>query len=404
MPKQGIYRLKGTLQHYAWGGTDFIPSLIGTTNADKQPCAELWMGAHQRGPATVQLPTANQALHDFIANDPQQTLGAKVIDAFGESLPYLFKVLDVNKMLSIQAHPTRAAAIAGFADENARGIPLTARHRNYKDDNHKPEVMVALTEFYLLHGFRQIEDIADVLERVPEFVSLQPHFRQQDIKALYRSIMEMPQEDVNTLLEPMKKRLLPQLQAGQLSKDYPDYWAALAFQDYPDWCDRGIFSIYLFNLVRVDAGQGIFQDAGIPHAYLEGVNVELMANSDNVFRGGLTPKHIDVNELLAHLVFEPVVPNILNGTSIATGVRVYKTPAPDFELSAIELEETFTVESTATTPETFIVMEGQLTMHTSETQLAGRQGEVFFVLPGTSYKLSGKARLFRAAVPDETVK
>ncbi|HRF38817.1 MAG TPA: class I mannose-6-phosphate isomerase, partial [Saprospiraceae bacterium] len=249
-------------------------------------------------------------------------------------------ILDVRKMLSIQAHPTIEKAREGFRRENEQGIPFTAAHRVYKDPNHKPEVMAALSDFWLLHGFKSPQDIESELARVPELRPLLEHFSHRDTAALYRHLMLMPQSEVDALLLPLRERLEPLFVAGELPKSSPDYWAALAFRDFElpgGHCDRGIFSIYLLHLAHIPQGQGIFQAAGVPHAYLEGQNVELMANSDNVFRGGLTPKYIAVEELLDNLVFEPTPPRLIEGSSLNEVETVYPTPAPDFELSRLEL-------------------------------------------------------------------
>jgi len=288
-----IYKLKGVVQHYAWGGTQFIPNLLAMDNNAQQPFAELWMGTHVKGPSKVQTVEGEVLLETLIKKAPSKKLGKKAAADFNNRLPFLFKVLDVNSMLSIQSHPTKKAAEIGFAKESQTDIGVTAPNRTYRDDNHKPEVMVALTDFWLLHGFKSIEAIREVLT-IPEFAPLQKYFGTAGtIFPLYKYIMEMPQAEVNQLLAPLWKRLQPAFEAGQLAKSSADYWAAQAYVEYTidGNFDRGIFSIYLFNLVNIKKGDGIFQAAGIPHAYLEGANMELMANSDNVFRGGLTQKH-----------------------------------------------------------------------------------------------------------------
>ena len=395
--------LKGVIQHYAWGGTHFIPQLLSKNNRSSQPFAELWMGTHVKGPSKVLTSEGELALAQLIKKAPTDILGKKTAADFDNKLPFLFKVLDVNSMLSIQAHPTKKEAEIGFAKESKTGIAVTAPNRTYRDDNHKPEVMVALTDFWLLHGFKSIEGIQEVLT-LPEFQPLQAYFKENSIFQLYKAIMEMPQKEVDNLLTPLWKRLKPLFEKGQLAKNSADFWAAQAFVDYTidDHFDRGIFSIYLFNLVNVKKGEGIFQEAGIPHAYLEGVNMELMANSDNVFRGGLTQKHIDVPELLKHLVFESVTPKILKGTVISSVEKVFKTPAPDFELSQISLSKAQIYRSTQTTSAaTVIVMEGTATVQFDNQQLIFKKGDSFFVAANTSFTIRTKAEtlLFKAAVP-----
>lgn len=397
-----IYPLSGKIQHYAWGGTVFLPQLLSIPNSSNQPFAELWMGTHHRGESTIKVGAKDIPLSKFIDKNPTAILGESVAKHFDNSLPFLFKVLAVRKMLSIQSHPTKKQAEKGFAEENKIGIPLNAFHRNFKDNNHKPEVMVALTDFWLLHGFKSVAAITEVLQQKSAFAPLRSHFINGNIFNLYKYIMEMPQAEVNQVLHPLAK----ELKNKNFTFDQADYWAKMAFQDYTrengDY-DRGIFSIYLFNLVGLKKGEGIYQGAGIPHAYLEGVNMELMANSDNVFRGGLTPKHVDVPQLLQHLVFDSITPKVLTGKSISDTEYVFPTPAPDFELSKIDLETKKLHNNPAeATPAILIVMEGEVQVICGKKTFTRQAGEIFFVAANTSFQIEKKsttALLFKATVP-----
>lgn len=399
--KQKVFPLAGVVQHYAWGGFDYLPALLGIDNEGRQPFAELWMGAHNRGPALVR-PNGQAFPLDELLRQHPEWLGPSVQRHFGGGLPYLFKILDVRQMLSIQSHPTKAQAEAGFRRENEQDIPLNAPHRNFKDDNHKPEVMVALTEFWLLHGFRSEAALERILEETPEFGPLRPLFAEHSIFRLYKGVMEMPQEEVDRMLQPMAQRLRPLARAGKLDKGQPEYWAMQAFDNHMldgGHYDRGVFSIYFFNLVKVMPGEGIYQGAGIPHAYLEGVNVELMANSDNVFRGGLTEKHVDVPELLAHLSFGPVEPQILKGEPVSEAEWVYPTPAADFQLNRIRLSPGQRYQpETPRGPEIVIVIEGKVFLPDGSGYA---RGEAFFVPAGHDYSLhsEGQSELFKALAP-----
>ncbi|HVI46173.1 MAG TPA: mannose-6-phosphate isomerase, class I [Chitinophaga sp.] len=396
-----LFRLNGKVQHYAWGGYNYIPELLGVAPFGK-PSAEYWMGAHPSAPSAIATGNGVIALNELILTDPAALVGPKVWDRFKE-LPYLFKILDVKDMLSIQVHPTKAEAEKGFARENEAGIPLNAPHRNYKDDNHKPEIMVALSEFWLLHGFLPEDKLQEVLTSVPEFVSLVSIYENEGYYGLYKSVMEMPQALVNILLRPLTTRVISAYQANQLPKSDPGFWAARAALNVPEGesnIDRGIFSIYFFNIVQVQPGQAVFQDAGIPHAYLEGQNVELMANSDNVLRGGLTPKHIDVPELLKHTKFEAVHPNILQGDDAAGGLeKIYPTPAPDFAVSKINIRKGQIYEHTANAAEILILMSGDATINGSDT-LTLHKGQSVFLAYSETYQLSTEdhAELFKATV------
>lgn len=307
---KSIYKLKGVVQPYSWGGTDFIPQLLHTENPDQKPFAEYWLGAHPNAPAILE--AENNSLDRLIAEQPAEALGKCVASRYG-SLPYLFKILDVKQMLSIQVHPSKAAAEEEYKKENERGVPLTASHRNYKDENHKPELMVALSDFYLLHGFKPEEQLVNVLSRVEAFHFLLPVFSRGGYKALYEEVMTMPQEKVDDVLRPLMQEIIPAYKNGELKKDSEDFWAARAVLTFckAKHYDRGIFSIYFFNLLHIKPGEAIYQAAGLPHAYLEGQNVEVMANSDNVLRAGLTDKHVDVPELMKHVKFEATQPKII---------------------------------------------------------------------------------------------
>ena len=271
MAEEGVLRLQGVVQHYDWGGYNFIPDLLGIENSSRRPFAELWIGAHAKAPSIVKVNGGQEPLDELIAEDPVAILGAAANIRFRGHLPYLFKILDVHKMLSIQAHPTLVQAGEGFARENAEGVGLEAAGRNYKDDNHKPEIGVALTEFWLLHGFRPLEHIAETLNQTPELGSLMPDFasglaaaghdhdvRRGLLRTLYSNVMTMPQDRVDSLLEALLSRLRA---APSNNKDSADYWALRAAENFPlpgGHLDRGIFSVYLLNLVHLRPGASHF--------------------------------------------------------------------------------------------------------------------------------------------------
>ena len=416
----GVLRLHGAVQHYAWGGCDFIPGLMGIANNERIPFAELWMGAHPKGPATANVAGIEIPLNLLIEEAPDKILGSTASAHFGGRLSYLLKVLDVAKMLSIQAHPTKKQAEEGFAHENAAGIDLQASGRNYTDDSDKPEVAVALTDFWMLHGFRPLEQVAEMLRTVPELQSIMPDFperlartgntaqaRRALLQELYRAVMTTPQDRADLLLNTLIARLAS---TDPSDKNDPGYWAARASETFcpaDGRCDRGIFSIYLLNLVHLRPGQGTFQSAGTLHAYLEGVTVELMANSDNVLRGGLTPKHVDVPELMRILSFESSLPLVMNGVQngVHAGVseHVYSTPSDEFELTSINLEPGGQYLGNAVHgPDTLIVINGTAILIANGQSTALTRGTSIFAPFGTHYALhasGGHAMLFKASVP-----
>ncbi len=396
--KNNLFRLSGKVQHYQWGGFDYIPALLGIRNNEHQPFAEYWLGAHSKAPAVL---ASGIALNAFIQQYPE-SLGHTTKEKFGR-LPYLLKILDVKDMLSIQVHPNKKAAALEFEKENKNGIALNAADRNYKDDNHKPELMTALGDFWLLHGFQNEGPLKQTIDAVPEFNFMWPLFEKGSYRGLYEALMTMPQEKVNAVLQPLLDRIIPLYQSNQLEKSSPDFWAAraaLTFNHGSDM-DRGIFSVYLFNIVFLRKDEAVFQDAGILHAYLEGQNVEIMANSDNVLRGGLTPKHIDVAELVKHVVFEPVTPRIIHAIKLNGAEEVFKTPAPDFELSKIILPKGDSSAFEIHSADIFLVLDGIVGATGAGTVETFRRGEAFLAVNNAAFQLTAiaAAELYRAAVP-----
>jgi mannose-6-phosphate isomerase len=401
MIQDKIFRLKGKVQHYAWGGYEFIPKWLGTENTSQERYAEYWMGAHPSATSVLESGGQELPLLQVIQQQPEQAIGAATWQRFGE-LPYLFKILDVKEMLSIQVHPSKTEAEKGFDAEEAAGIPINAPNRNYKDRNHKPEVMVALSEFWLLHGFLQPDLLRKVLRAVPAFSDLAVLFDKEGYKGLYQHVMEMSQQQVDALLTPLVLAECQKAKAGQLNRSQPGWWVAKLCegQKLLGNIDRGIFSVYFFNIVQVQPGEAVFQGAGVPHAYLEGQNVELMANSDNVLRGGLTPKHVDVPELLKHTVFEGITPVIMKGDAAGNGERLYPCPVPDFGISKIELQPGEKWNHITDSLEILVIMEGEVRI-TGNSGITVRRGEAAAILAGEPYVLEATKPLlaYRAFVP-----
>lgn len=387
-----VYKLRGTVQSYSWGGRQFIPELLGQKSSD-QPAAEYWLGAHPNSPSEID----GSPLDDFIAAKTAETLGNDIAGRYG-NLPFLFKILDVKEMLSIQVHPTKPVAIEGFERENALDIPLNASNRNYKDKNHKPEQMVALGEFWLLHGFKSPEQLKQTLENTPELVSLVQVFENGNYRKLFQHVMEMPEVEVRRLLEPLLARVIQQYEQQSLTRESPDFWAARAALTYcsDKHIDRGIFSIYFLNLVHLRKGEGIYQPSGMLHAYLEGQNVELMANSDNVLRAGLTTKHIDVDELLRNTQWESTTPVIIRENN----QHIYETPAEEFSLK--HLIVTSVVDHESSGPEIALVMNGSVDVIDGDSSMRLNRGEALYILPDTKVSFhSHDAEIFCAFKPQK---
>ena len=414
-----LFLLQGRIQHYHWGGYHFIPELLGRRNDGNRPFAELWMGAHAQAPSEALCDAGPIPLHELIQREPAKILGSENRQRYGDKLPYLFKILDVRDMLSIQVHPSRPQAAAGFAAEEAAGIAIHAPQRNYKDCNHKPEVQIALSEFWMLHGFRPLAEIADVLTSIPAFADLAPWFPlylhdveeesadgRELLRRFYEEIMNMPQAVVDRLLQSLLAPIIPLYEQGLLKKISPHYWAAKAARTFPlpgGGMDRGIFSIYFMNLIGLKPGQGTFQGAGLPHAYLEGINVELMANSDNVLRGGLTVKHVDVPELLKVLDFSSGRPGILEGQPLSETEQLYPTPTDDFQLSRIGLKAGQEHNSARKHgPDIMIVLEGSAQITAVGESYLLQRGTIVLAAADSAWRLRSAATgalVFRATAP-----
>ena len=356
------------------------------------------MGAH---PAAVSEITTEQGvvlLDKMLADNGAMLLGEKTLANFG-TLPYLYKVLDVANMLSIQVHPNKQNAILGYEKEMAAGIDLNAAVRNYKDKNHKPEVMVALSDFWLLHGFLAPELLEARLKEFFYFNPLQDHFRGVDYEGLYRFFMQLSSEDADFILKPLMMDAVSSVKSGSVDKSHPHWWANKYYNgQVPDKnIDKGIFSIYILNIVQVAKYEGVFQGAELLHAYLEGQNIELMANSDNVLRGGLTTKHVDVNELIQQVKFIPTYPKVLKGEALNEYETAYACPVPDFGLTKITLlkGKSYTINTSGL--EMVLLTQGDIQL----ADLLLKAGEVAMLPVGHSVILtaSSDSVLFKSFVP-----
>ena len=400
MRKIGL--LKNSIQEYAWGSRTAIPELLGQSVPADKPQAELWMGAHPKAPSRVLADGLWRSLPEVIEESPEETLGQEVAARFANKLPFLFKVLAAAKPLSIQAHPNKEQAGQGFARENELGIPLDAPHRNYRDDNHKPEIICALTPFWALNGFRKIEETLSLLEeaRIPglaEIVSfLRNHPNRDGLKKFFNHLMTTDSGKQSKIVEQAVNY------AEKRTPEEPVWtWMIKLNEEYPG--DMGVLSPIFLNLIRLEPQQAMYLPAGELHGYLEGVGIELMANSDNVLRGGLTPKHIDVQELLAVLNFTDGEVNILGPENLTPGEAIYSTEAEEFVLSVIRVDNAAPFSSTRDrSVEMLMCTEGEV----SVTDL--RVGDITRLTRGISiivpaaveqYRIEGDGILYKAAVP-----
>ncbi|MFJ9798588.1 mannose-6-phosphate isomerase, class I [Streptomyces sp. NPDC101145] len=387
-------RLSTTVRPYAWGSTTAIPELLGTAPTG-EPQAEMWMGAHPGAPSRVTRPTPDGPrevpLNEVIAADPDRELGPATVARFGPRLPFLLKVLAAGTPLSLQVHPDREQAAAGHAAEERAGIPLDAPHRNYKDPHHKPELICALTPFEGFCGFRAPAETAGLLAAL-DVDSLKPyvdllHAHPEDA-ALREVLTAILTADPDAIADTVAETAAACARLGGSHAPY----ATLAHH-YPR--DRGVLAALLLNHVRLQPGEAMYLGAGVPHSYLRGLGVEIMANSDNVLRCGLTPKHIDVPELLRVVRFEAGDPGILRPEPSPSGEEVYDTPVDEFRLSRyVRPEGAAPADLTVPTPQILLATAG--TPRVGDLTLT--PGHSVFVPAGETVELSGSGTLFRATV------
>ncbi|MFE9996300.1 mannose-6-phosphate isomerase, class I [Streptomyces avermitilis] len=379
-------RLDNTVRPYAWGSTTAIPGLLGVEPTG-EPQAEMWMGAHPGAPSG----TARGPLNEVIDEAPERELGPAAVARFGPRLPFLLKILAAGAPLSLQVHPNLEQAREGYEDEEHRGIPIDAGHRNYKDANHKPELICALTEFDGLCGFRAPGAAAELLAGLdvdslkPYVDLLHAHPEEAALREVLTAVLSADREEMaHTVTEAAAA-------CARLGGDYAPY-ADIAHH-YPG--DPGVIAAMLLNYVQLQPGEALFLGAGVPHAYLNGLGVEIMANSDNVLRCGLTPKHVDVPELLRIVRFEASDPGVLRPEASPDGEEVYETPIDEFRLSRYVLPEGATPHDlTRATPQILLCTAGSV--QAGEHQLAA--GQSVFVPAGEKAEVSGDGTIFRATV------
>ncbi len=389
-----MINISGNLKHYAWGGYSYLPMILGL-KPDGQPCSELWFGDHPAGPSTL---IDGSLLSDWISQDPALRLGRASVSRFGPRLPYLLKILDVRAPLSIQVHPNLEQAKAGYTREKEQGTP--AALRSYKDDNHKPELMLALSDFFMLHGFASEENAIAQLSRFPSLRDQAAFYKQHGLKEFVKEIFSMDKPAFPALFDPIAGNSEGRYKSGAISKLDPLFWfmrAVEANRENGLPYDAGLLMILIMNLMYVPAGGVVFQGAGVPHAYLEGLNIELMANSDNVVRGGLTPKHVDVKELLAITVFESETPSMVKPAKVQDGVE-YQVPVPDFRLREYQLRQGQQISAPAEENACiWMLLSGEIS--TGGEDGYNRGVCAFFQRPGETCQISAttEARIFRAS-------
>ncbi|ENI8074752.1 mannose-6-phosphate isomerase, class I [Vibrio vulnificus] len=397
-----FFKLDNPVKNYEWGSKTVIQSLFGIDNPNGEPQAEIWMGAHPNGCSTVSIDGESVLLSKLIQSNQEGILSKATAEQFGE-LPYLFKVLAAGQALSIQVHPSKEEAEVGFAREEVQGIDRSAAQRNYRDPNHKPELVYALTPYQAMNGFRAFDDILARFTHMvgavhmPTVQALLEVFKANNtsygLKAFFTGLLSLQGDDklqsLAALLEYVKLH-----QKQDLEDDLCGLVLELA-QSYPS--DIGLFAPFMLNVLTLKPGQAMYLDARTPHAYLKGAGLEIMANSDNVLRAGLTPKHIDVDELAKCTLFEEKpVESLLCQPETDGYYHHYPVSVPDFNFDCFMQADDTVVQLRSA--EILFAIDCDATLsHKSGEKITITKGEsVFIPAYAQEYTLSSKGRVARA--------
>lgn len=397
-----IALLKNAIQPYAWGSSTSISELLGVPNPGGQPQAELWMGAHPKAPSQVRVSDEWIPLDVLIERDAEAILGLHVAVEFKRRLPFLFKVLAAAAPLSIQAHPDLDQAREGFDLENRKGLPLDAPQRNYRDPQAKPECIYALTPFWVMCGFRPPGKILEGLRMLSpqaleaEVAGFAAQCDTAGLRRLFTALLALSADRRSQAVDEALLNAARWADAAQV-------WIAPLASHYP--ADIGVLAPALMNVIRLEPGEAMYLASGVLHSYLGGTGIEIMANSDNVVRGALTSKPVDVPELMKLLNFDQQEIQMVRGQSVSPTEKVYRTPAREFSLSRIELQRAETFRSrSARNVEILLCVDGHALIRDEafgKNVLRLSKGTAALVPAcAPAYGITGPARIFKATVPD----
>lgn len=397
-----IYVLRNTIQNYAWGSRTILAELLRQPVPANEPQAELWMGTHPKAPSQIELDGTWVTLDQAIHHNLQPILSSEVALRFG-ALPFLFKILAVATPLSVQIHPNAKQAVDGFQHENDLGIDIKAPHRNYQDRQHKPEIICALSPFWMLNGFRHVTAMIRHLSSLqsPDLSLLLQHLTElehpQGLKRFIEQLFLLPTWKQEQIIGDS----LATIRTKNLRN--PIYrWIERLHGFYPT--DIGILFPAILHLCRLEPGQAVFINSGRMHSYLEGAGVELMANSDNVLRCALTTKHKNISELLRILHYEETPVNMISPREIQPGEKIYPAPVAEFLLSKIKIKKEDTYFSRANrSVEIMICTNGYAEIQdlSEQTTIRLYQGTAVLIPASVAqYCIKGNAELYKATVPD----
>lgn len=390
-----MFKLKNQIQNYAWGSKTSISDLFGIANVNNEPQAEIWMGAHSRGGSRHK--GSGDLLSDIIKRDECANLGVYTVNRFGE-LPYLFKVLAAETPLSIQVHPNKHKSEIGFARENDQGIALNDPTRNYKDPNHKPELVYALTRFKAMNGFRSIEHIIRLFneialgELIQEVALLEQGANSEALGQFFSSVMTLSgarkEKVLAELEEAYSKPIFSKMacEAIQYSKIFKKHYEG----------DIGLLAPFILNTVELEPGEAMFLFAETPHAYVQGTALEIMASSDNVLRAGLTPKHIDIPELIENVAFSSIEPEDLKMSPVIIGNKEqYPIPVDDFGFDILHAKDV-KQEQYVRSAEILFCVDSDIVVESQGKLIELTPGDSVFVpFSSQAYTYKGKGRLAR---------
>lgn len=394
---QSLFRLEAPIRKYAWGSHESLARIRGAVFPTADPEAELWIGAHASDSARI--PNLGP-LNELIAAEPDRFLGEWTNQKFGARLPFLLKLLAVEKPLSLQVHPTREQARLGFADENETGISIGSRDRTFMDENHKPELIVAISDFRALVGFRKVEEITRLAE---EFVAhgatslvsrvlapLRAAPNTRGLRGVLKGLVGQP-DDAAFVAQTVQAALHVSRGTGEFAATAR--WLIDVAGNYPARPD--VVVMLLLNLFQLSPGEAVYVAPGQVHAYLDGLAIEIMASSDNVLRGGLTAKHVDVPAFLAMIDCKPGSPSRFEGV-VNGSITSWIPPIDDFLLRRIECGAGYEALEVVT-PFVLFAISNSATISRGSEVLELRQGESAFIAPGSPIVLTGDATLWSAS-------
>ncbi|MBY7894043.1 mannose-6-phosphate isomerase, class I [Vibrio fluvialis] len=399
--KKNLFKLENTIQNYAWGSKTAIQELFGVENSKQEAQAELWMGAHPNGCSKVELNGKKVLLSELIDSNKEGFLSPQTALSFGE-LPYLFKVLAADNALSIQVHPSKEEAEIGFAKEDRLGIDRKDPKRNYRDPNHKPELVYALTPYQAMNGFRNFSEIVSLFSRITEQISIpqvhdlvtqfENNLTRSGLETFFVGILSLTGNHKLEAIDGLLTFAHDNVEMATLGDEF-----ALILElanTYPG--DIGLFAPLILNVLTLQPGETMYLDARTPHAYLKGTGLEVMANSDNVLRAGLTPKHIDVEELASCTLFEEKPKDkLLVQPNLEGNKQSYVIPVPDFEFDCFIKAENDVVK--VRSAEIVFAIDSEVEVnHLSGESLVLKKGEsVFIPAYAKEYLLSSEGRIAR---------